>query len=101
MVKNYDSNKKKKKWEQIQKRFSTIWIADGSSLEEIRKRLKISEDNSSKLGGKIMMIVEAFTQNPVKVWHEENAKSHDQNWGGRLGKEFTRRRINNSGFRIL
>ena len=39
---------------------------------ELRKRLKISEDNSSKLGGKIMMIVEPFTQNP---------KSHDQNWG--------------------
>ncbi|MEA5578206.1 hypothetical protein VB694_17445 [Anabaena sp. UHCC 0451] len=43
------------------KKINTIWIADGSSLEQLRKRLKISEDNSSKLGGKIMMIVEAFT----------------------------------------
>ena len=70
-----------KKWEQIQKKFNTIWIADGSSLEQLRKRLKISEDNSSKLGGKIMMIVEAFTQNSVKLWYEQNPKSHDQNWG--------------------
>ncbi|MFM7364216.1 MAG: transposase [Cuspidothrix sp.] len=70
-----------KKWEQLQKKFNTIWIADGSSLEQLRKRLKISEDNSSKLGGKIMMIVEAFTQNPVKLWYEPNPKSHDQNWG--------------------
>ena len=39
------------------------------SKQALSKRLKISEDNSSKLGGKIMIIVEAFTQNPVKLWY--------------------------------
>ncbi|UUO16823.1 hypothetical protein [Dolichospermum heterosporum] len=39
------------------------------SKQALSKRLKISEDNSSKLGGKIMIIVEAFNQNLVKLWY--------------------------------
>lgn len=60
-----------------------LWIADGSTLEKLRKRLKVKEENTEKtssLAGKIMMIVEVFTQNPVTVWYQENEKAHDQNW---------------------
>jgi hypothetical protein len=32
--------------------------------------MKISKEEKSKLGGKIMMVVEAFTQRPVTLWWE-------------------------------
>lgn len=65
---------------EIRKRFSAVWIADGSTLEQLRKRLKIAEDKEGKLAGKIMMIVEAFTNNPVTVWYQEKEKYDDRNW---------------------
>jgi hypothetical protein len=77
-------------WAKIRKKFTVLWIADGSTLERIRKRLKDQEEKPSKfanLGGKIMMIVEVFTQNPVTVWYQENAKSHDQNWWEEIVKK--------------
>lgn len=57
-----------------------MWIADGSTLEQIRKNMKISQEEKSKLGGKIMMVVEAFTQRPVTLWYTENDKSNDKRW---------------------
>jgi hypothetical protein len=33
-----------------------------------------------KLAGKILMIVEAFTQKPVTVWYQEDEKCNDQIW---------------------
>ena len=29
------------KWEKVRKKFSAVWIADGSTLEQIRKNMKI------------------------------------------------------------
>ncbi|MCA2718919.1 MULTISPECIES: hypothetical protein [Microcystis] len=55
------------KWQKVREKFSVIWIADGSTLKQLRKRLKASEKESGKLAGIIMMIVEAFTQVPVTV----------------------------------
>ncbi len=55
------------KWQKVREKFSVIWIADGSTLKQLRKRLKASEKESGKLAGRIMMIVEAFTQVPVTV----------------------------------
>ncbi|UXE59506.1 MAG: hypothetical protein KA717_27490 [Woronichinia naegeliana WA131] len=40
--------------------------------------MKISKEEKSKLGGKIMMVVEAFTQRPVTLWYTENDKSNDK-----------------------
>ena len=68
------------KWEKVRKKFSAVWIADGSTLEQIRKNMKISQEEKSKLGGKIMMVVEAFTQQPVTLWYTENDKSNDKRW---------------------
>ena len=68
------------KWEKVREKFSVVWIADGSTLEQIRKNMKISKEEKSKLGGKIMMVVEAFTQRPVTLWYTENDKSNDKIW---------------------
>jgi hypothetical protein len=57
-----------------------VWVADGSTLEELRKRLKIDGDKGTRLGGKIMIIVSAFTATPITVWYTENDKSNDKVW---------------------
>ena len=35
------------KWERVREKFSVVWIADGSTLEQIRKRMKISKEKRS------------------------------------------------------
>jgi hypothetical protein len=37
-----------------------------------------------QLAGKIMMIVEAFTQQPITVWYREEPKSNDKKWAEEL-----------------
>jgi len=38
-------------WESVYQNFSTLWIADGSTLEALRKKLKGNEDSTMGLGG--------------------------------------------------
>lgn len=45
-------------WQAMQHRFSAIWIADGSTLEALRRQLKVlREDPQTVLAGKLMMVV--------------------------------------------
>jgi hypothetical protein len=75
------------KWQKVREKFSVIWIADGSTLEQLRKRLKAAEKESGKLAGRIMMIVEAFTQVPVTVWYRKNELCNDKVWAEQLINE--------------
>ena len=75
------------KWQKVREKFSVIWIADGSTLERLRKRLKAAEKESGKLAGRIMMIVEAFTQVPVTVWYRKNELCNDKVWAEQLMNE--------------
>ncbi len=68
------------KWQKVREKFSSVWIADGSTLEQLRKRLKVCQEKKVELGGKIMMVVEAFTKDPITVWYREDAKSNDKKW---------------------
>jgi hypothetical protein len=72
------------RWQKVRQKFSAIWIADGSTLEQLRKRLKIAPEQKVQLAGKIMMIVEAFTQQPITVWYQEDAKYNDKKWAEEL-----------------
>jgi Transposase DDE domain len=67
-------------WHSVQADFKTIWLADGSSLEAIAKKISSLKDQSTKLGGKMMMIVAAFSHRPVAAWYSIDANVHDQNW---------------------
>lgn len=66
-------------WQGAAQNFPAIWIADGSTLEELRKKLKGLSECGTVLGGKMMMLVEAFTHNPVATWYEEDAKAYRSN----------------------
>lgn len=72
------------KWQAVNERFTALWIADGSTLERLRKTLKELKESKKPLAGKIMMVVEVFTHYPVKIWYSENSKAHDQNWCDKL-----------------
>ena len=48
------------KWQKVREKFSVIWIADGSTLEQLRKSLKASEKESGKLAGRIDLLHNFF-----------------------------------------
>lgn len=71
-------------WQAVQLRFGVVWLADGSTLEAIAKQLDSLKEQASGLGGKMMMIVEAFSRRPVAAWYSADAHAHDQHWNDAL-----------------
>jgi Transposase DDE domain len=67
-------------WQAVYQHFGAIWLADGSTLEAIARKLNTLQDQASTLGGKMMMMVEAFSRRPVAVWYSADANAHDQEW---------------------
>jgi len=71
-------------WLPVYERFKSIWIADGSTLEALRRKLKALQEQEKTLAGKMMMVVEAFTHSPVAIWYTQNSKANDKNWCDQL-----------------
>ncbi|MBC7973166.1 MAG: IS4 family transposase [Verrucomicrobia bacterium] len=71
-------------WQAVQQRFGVVWLADGSTLEALAKTLDSLPQQASGLGGKMMMIVEAFSHRPVAAWYTVEAHAHDQRWNTAL-----------------
>lgn len=67
-------------WAELNREFKTIWIADGSTLEELRKRLKITRGQGTVLAGRMMVLVDLITHRVVHSWYTQTATVHDQNW---------------------
>nr|ADN18341.1 transposase IS4 [Gloeothece verrucosa PCC 7822] len=59
-------------------RFEKIWIADGSTLEALFKKLKSLEDVAKgQLAGKIGVVIDLMTRLPVEIWFKDNPKTND------------------------
>ncbi|MGB5594860.1 MAG: IS4 family transposase, partial [Crocosphaera sp.] len=59
-------------------RFEKIWIADGSTLEALFKKLKSLENvPKGQLAGKIGVVIDLVTRLPVEIWFKENPKTND------------------------
>jgi Transposase DDE domain len=71
-------------WQSVCAQFTAIWIADGSTLEALRRKLKALQEQEKKLAGKIMMVVEAFSHRPVTTWYTTNSKANDKIWCDQL-----------------
>ncbi len=80
----------KQRWQQRQRRslpesityaqryFEQIWVADGSTLEALFRKLKVLEDVPlGQLAGKIGTVIDLLTRLPVEIWFEEQSKAHD------------------------
>ncbi|MCO6453402.1 MAG: IS4 family transposase, partial [Caldilineales bacterium] len=83
----------KERWEQRQQRplplsiqvanahFAHIWIADGSTLEALFRKLEaLQEAGPSQLAGKMCMVIDLVRQLPVELWFSEQAQAFDTNF---------------------
>ena len=59
-------------------KFENIWIADGSTLEALFRKLKSLEDiKSGQLAGKMGVVMNLVTRLPVAIWFQENPSASD------------------------
>lgn len=58
--------------------FEQIWIADGSTLEALFRKLKVLEEVPvGQLAGKIGTVVDLLTRLPVEIWFSEEPRAYD------------------------
>lgn len=70
------------KWQDIEAKFRAVWIADGSTLEALRRHLKaLREREGTVLAGKMMMIVELISHRPVAMKYVEESNANDKLFG--------------------
>ena len=59
-------------------KFENIWIADGSTLEALFRKLKsLEEVKPGKLAGKMGVVINLVTRLPVAIWFQENPSASD------------------------
>lgn len=53
----------------LRARFGVVWLADGSTLEALRRKLKAWRGQTlTPLGGKMLAVVDAYTRCPQQTW---------------------------------
>ncbi len=63
------------------KYFERIWVADGSTLEALFRKLKSLEDvPRGQLAGKICTVIDIVTRLPVEVWFHPLPKASETNF---------------------
>lgn len=80
----------KERWHQRQNRplpvsikkaqagFAQIWIADGSTLEKLFRKLgSLQEQQDAPLGGKMLTIIDLVTRLPIQIWFCEHPQRSD------------------------
>ena len=66
-------------WAPARKRFSLLALVDGSTLEALRKKTQVLREREGLvLGGKMMVMVEAFSHRPVWQLYTEDAAANDK-----------------------
>jgi hypothetical protein len=66
-------------------KFEKIWIADGSTLEALFRKLKsLEEVKQGLLAGKMGVVMDLVTRLPVEIWFEENPAASDTRFEERL-----------------
>ena len=59
-------------------KFESIWIADGSTLEALFRKLKSLESvKPGSLAGKMGVVIDLVTRLPVAIWFQENPRASD------------------------
>jgi DDE family transposase len=66
-------------WAPARKRFSLLALVDGSTLEALRQKTQVLREREGLvLGGKMMVMVEAFSHRPVWQLYTEDAAANDK-----------------------
>ena len=64
-----------------QTKFEKIWIADGTTLEALFRKLKSLEDlKTGQLAGKICTVIDLVTRLPIEIWFHTNPSASDTNF---------------------
>jgi len=71
-------------WQKVKEYFRVIWIADGSTLEALKKKMEGLRDKTAVCGGKMMMVVEAFSHVTVCAFYTDNSGANDKIFVGQL-----------------
>jgi hypothetical protein len=65
--------------------FERIWIADGSTLEALFRKLETLADVPlGQLAGKMCAVMDLCTRLPIEVWFSQNPHQHDSQFGPQL-----------------
>lgn len=65
--------------------FERIWIADGSTLEALFRKLKsLQSQKDGHLAGKICTVIDLVTRLPVEVWFHTNPAASETNFEASL-----------------
>lgn len=61
--------------------FEQIWVADGTTLEALFRKLKSLEDvKTGHLAGKICTVIDLVTRLPIEIWFHTNPSASDTNF---------------------
>jgi hypothetical protein len=66
-------------------KFEQIWVADGTTLEALFRKLKSLEDvKTGQLAGKICTVIDLVTRLPIEIWFHTNPSASDTNFEAAL-----------------
>ena len=69
----------------LRARFTALWLADGSTLEALRRKVQgRQEPTGTPLGGKMLAVVEATTRRPLYTWYTPAAQANDKRFSQQL-----------------
>ena len=72
-------------WAPARERFSLLALVDGSTLEALRKKTQVLREREGLvLGGKMMVMVEAFSHRPVWQLYTEDAAANDKRFASEI-----------------
>jgi hypothetical protein len=65
--------------EQVHKSYGAVWIADGSTLEQLRKTsAELRRADGAVLGGKMLVIVDALSHVPMAAFYQKDAATNEK-----------------------
>lgn len=65
----------------VRERFPAWYVADGSTLEAMRRKLTaVQAERSPLLGGKMMCVLDLFTRRVHQAWYSQSSKTDDKDF---------------------
>lgn len=69
----------------LQSRYPALWIADGSTLEQLRKTsTELRRKDGAALGGKMLVIVDALRHAPMAAFYQSEAIINDKQFAEQM-----------------
>lgn len=69
----------------VAQKFPVCCVADGSTLEALRRKLaELKAAEGTPLGGKMMCLLDFYTRRPQQVWYDPAAQTDDKRFSERI-----------------